>query len=50
MTLEEMLEELNDSDVTSVLRDLSGSISCLEQGETPADFRCNITNAIDEAE
>jgi hypothetical protein len=50
MSLEQMLEELNESDVVCDVRDLYNSIGCLESVENVQDFRCNVTNAIDEAE
>jgi hypothetical protein len=50
MDLEAMLEELNESDVTCNLKDLAGSVECLETVETAADFRLNIENALQEAE
>ena len=48
--IETMLEELNDSDVTSNLRDLERNVSTLESAETAADFTSELGDAIEQAE
>jgi hypothetical protein len=50
LTIEQMLEELNDSDVTCEAKDLASTLLCLDGAENVADFRVNVSNAIDEAE
>lgn len=48
--IESMLEELNDSDVTSNLRDLERNVSTLESAETTGDFQAELLDAIGQAE
>lgn len=47
--IEDLLEELNDSDVTSNLRDLERNISTLGSAETSADFVAELSDAIEQA-
>ena len=48
--IDPLLEELNDSDVVCNLRDLERNVSTLESAETPADFRAELSDAIEQAE
>ncbi len=50
MLIEQMLEELNESDVACEAKDLAGTLRCLDGAENAADFRANVNDAIDEAE
>ncbi len=49
-SIETLLEELNDSDVTCNFRDLGRSVSTLESAETSSDFLGELGDAIEQAE
>jgi hypothetical protein len=49
-SIETLLEELNDSDVTCNIRDLGRSFSTLESAETSSDFLGELADAIEQAE
>lgn len=50
MNIEELLEELNDSDVNAEMAALDETMRCLDGVETVEDFRVNLDNAIEETE
>jgi hypothetical protein len=50
MDLDEMLEELNDSDVADELVELNNSIGCLEQNETKLGYLDALSDSIDATE
>lgn len=49
MTLDELLDELNDADVSGELRALKDAVDDMESCETSSDFACNLDTAIQSA-
>ena len=49
MTLDDLLDELNDTDVPGEVRVLKDAIDDMESCETPSDFACNLDIAIHSA-